>query len=161
MVQWAKIPVPFRITTTCGQEKSLPWIKANELENPSTTFGVVKRMALEILFFRSLFRNTNVELKDGPRVIYWSAKWLWLARVGFSLVLSCYRHQAPALFHRANPFFRAFCGYFRWASRNHRAYPVSHRRRHCWCLDLPCPPKNFVAKNSGTYRFPRTISLSY
>jgi nitrate reductase gamma subunit len=40
-------------------------------------------MALEILFFRSLFRNTNVELKDGPRVIYWSAKWLWLGGLAF------------------------------------------------------------------------------
>jgi len=83
MVQWAKVPVPFRITTTCGQEKSLPWIKANELESPTTTFGVVKRMALEVLFFRSLFRNTNVELKDGPRVVYWSAKWLWLGGLAF------------------------------------------------------------------------------
>jgi len=32
VLQWAKIPVPFRIPTTCGQAKSLPWIKANNLE---------------------------------------------------------------------------------------------------------------------------------
>ena len=83
IVQWAKSPVPFRITTTCGQQKSLPWIKANGLESPYTTLGVIKRMALEVLFFRSLFRNTGVELKDGPKVIYWSAKWLWLAGLAF------------------------------------------------------------------------------
>ena len=108
MVQWAKIPVPFRITTTCGQEKSLPWIKANELENPSTTFGVVKRMALEILFFRSLFRNTNVELKDGPRVIYWSAKWLWLGGLVFhwSFLVIVTRHLR--FFTEPIPFFVHF-----------------------------------------------------
>ena len=28
VVQWAAAPVPFRIPTTCGQQKSLPWIKS-------------------------------------------------------------------------------------------------------------------------------------
>ena len=32
---WASAPVPFRIPTTCGQQKSLPWIKNDELDNPS------------------------------------------------------------------------------------------------------------------------------
>ena len=35
IVIWGKAPVPFRIPTTCGQEKSLPWIKANPVENPA------------------------------------------------------------------------------------------------------------------------------
>lgn len=83
ILQWAKSPVPFRITTTCGQEKSLPWIKADNLENPFTFFDVIKRMALEILLFRSLFRNTSSELKEGPKLIHWSAKWLWLAGLAF------------------------------------------------------------------------------
>jgi len=26
VIRWAKSPVPFRIPTTCGQQKSLPWI---------------------------------------------------------------------------------------------------------------------------------------
>jgi nitrate reductase gamma subunit len=94
VVGWAKSPVPFRITTTCGQQKTLPWIKANNLESPYNTIGVIKRMALEVLFFRSLFRNTSVELKDGPRVAYWSAKWLWLAGLAFhwSLLIIVTRH---------------------------------------------------------------------
>lgn len=105
MLQWAKIPVPFRITTTCGQEKSLPWIKANEIESPSTTFGVVKRMALEVLLFRSLFRNTSLDLKDGPRVIYWSAKWLWLGGLAFhwSFLIIVTRHLR--FFTEPIPFF--------------------------------------------------------
>jgi nitrate reductase gamma subunit len=79
ILQWSKVPVPFPISTTSGQQKSLSRIKANELESPATTLGVIKRMALEVLFFRSLFRSTRLELRDGPKVIYWSSKWLWFA----------------------------------------------------------------------------------
>ena len=79
---WARSPVPFRIPTTCGQQKSLPWIKQAKIENPSTTAGVVARMALEVLAFRSLFRNTRTELRDG-RLTYASSKWLWAAGLAF------------------------------------------------------------------------------
>jgi len=82
VVKWAKAPVPFRITTTCGQEKSLPWIKQNKLDNPSSTLGVWGRMLLEVLFFRSLFRNTKAELHEGIKIAYSETKWLWL----FSLI---------------------------------------------------------------------------
>ena len=37
IIDWARSPVPFRIPTTCGQEKSLPWIKPNSIDNPTTT----------------------------------------------------------------------------------------------------------------------------
>ena len=80
---WARTPVPFRITTTCGQERSLPWIKANRLESPASTLAVVGRMALEIGLFRSLFRNTKAELRDGPRLVYGEDKFLWLAALAF------------------------------------------------------------------------------
>ena len=83
VVTWARSPVPFRITTTCGQQKSLPWIQANELESPSSALGVLGRMALEVLLFRSLFRNTKAELKAGPKLVYGHAKWLWLAGLAF------------------------------------------------------------------------------
>jgi nitrate reductase gamma subunit len=83
VVQWGKTPVPFKIPTTGGQMKSLPWIKWSPLDNPATTGGVVGRMALEVLAFRSLFRNTRVELRDGPKVSYGSNKWLWVAALAF------------------------------------------------------------------------------
>jgi nitrate reductase gamma subunit len=79
---WARSPVPFRIPTTCGQQKSLPWIKQAKIENPSTTAGVVARMALEVLCFRSLFRNTRAQMTDG-RLSYGSTKWLWAAGLAF------------------------------------------------------------------------------
>jgi nitrate reductase gamma subunit len=83
VVRWSLSPVPFRIPTTCGQQKSLPWIKAGWLESPSKTAGVVARMALEILLFRSLFRNTKAELRQGPRLTYGESKFLWLAALAF------------------------------------------------------------------------------
>jgi len=93
VILWAKSPVPFRIPTTCGQQKSLPWIKSSRLESPHNTAGVVGRMALEVLLFRSLFRNAKVEVMDG-RPIYGGAKWLWLAGLVFhwSFLIIVLRH---------------------------------------------------------------------
>jgi len=78
VVQWAKSPVPFAIQTTCGQGKSLDFIKHDRLEAPSTNAEVVARMFLEIVTFRSLFRNTKSEIHDGPQITYESSKWLWV-----------------------------------------------------------------------------------
>ena len=82
VVQWGKSPVPFCIPTTCGQQKSLPWIKQDKLENPATTMQVVGRMLLEVLIFRSLFRNLKTEMHGG-KVVYGSEKLLWLAGLAF------------------------------------------------------------------------------
>ncbi len=83
VLKWGRVPVPYRIPTTCGQEKSLPWIKQNKLDNPQGFWGVVGRMILEIFFFRSLFRNTKTELKNGSVLVYGSSKWLWLGGMAF------------------------------------------------------------------------------
>jgi len=82
ILQWGKSPVPFCIPTTCGQQKSLPWIKQDKLENPVTTMQVVGRMLLEVLLFRSLFRNMKTEMKEG-KAVYGSEKLLWLAGLAF------------------------------------------------------------------------------
>ena len=79
LMYWGKSPVPFAIPTTGGQQKSLYFFRQAKLDNPDTWSGVVKRMLLEVLCFRSLFRNTEADVRvDGPRVIYYSSKWLWL-----------------------------------------------------------------------------------
>jgi len=82
VLQWGKSPVPFCIPTTCGQQKSLPWIKQDKLENPATTMQVVGRMLLEVLLFRSLFRNLKAEMKEG-KAVYGSEKLLWAAGLAF------------------------------------------------------------------------------
>lgn len=92
IMKWARSPVPYRIPTTAGQQKTLPWIKRSlrdKVENPANMWGVIGRMALEVLFFRSLFRNLKVELRKTPedsgggRLIYWSSKWLWIGAIAF------------------------------------------------------------------------------
>ena len=94
VLRWGSSPVPFCIPTTCGQQKSLPWIKQNRFDNPSTTFGVVVRMALEVLLFRSLFRNLKTQMGGGQRLVYGEAKWLWLAGLAFhwSFLIILVRH---------------------------------------------------------------------
>ena len=95
VIRWGRATVPFRIPTTCGQEKSLPWIKNDELDNPSNGFWVAVRMAAEVLFFRSLFRNHNVEVNaDKERVTYISTKYLWAAAMAFhwSMLIIVLRH---------------------------------------------------------------------
>ncbi|MFC2084032.1 sulfate reduction electron transfer complex DsrMKJOP subunit DsrM [Bacteroidota bacterium] len=94
VVRWARSPVPFRITTVAGQQKSLDWIKSNKLDSPHTTLGVVGRMFLEIVLFRSLFRNTKAELKKGPTLVYGSSKYLWLGALAFhwSFLIIFLRH---------------------------------------------------------------------
>jgi nitrate reductase gamma subunit len=124
VVGWARTPVPFRIPTTCGQQRSLPWIKASWIESPWTRAGVGVRMALEVLLFRSLFRNTRGAITTEPvaqghgspaaapegtsrvaRLVYGEQKWLWLAALAFhwSFLVVLLRHlrfflePAPAL----------------------------------------------------------------
>ncbi len=93
IITWGRAPVPFRIPTTCGQGKSLPWIKSNPVENPAGTPGVFGRMAQEIFLFRSLFRNTEVKIIGG-RPVYGGAKWLWFFGLmfHFSLLIVAIRH---------------------------------------------------------------------
>ncbi len=94
ILKWASSPVPFRIPTTTGQQKSLPWIKDSKIESPSTGLGVIVRMALEVLVFRSLFRNLKTQLQEGGRLAYGEAKWLWMAGLAFhySFAIILFRH---------------------------------------------------------------------
>jgi nitrate reductase gamma subunit len=94
VIRWALSPVPFRIPTTAGQQWTLPWFKWNSIENPKSTAGVFLRMAFEVLFFRSLFRNTRMEFREGPRIGYEWEKWLWLAALVFhySFLVILLRH---------------------------------------------------------------------
>ncbi len=94
VMSWANSPVPFRIPTTCGQQKSLPWIKQEKLENPDTAIGVIGRMILEVFFFRSLLRNTKSEIVDKRRVVYGSELLLWIGALvmHWSFLIILIRH---------------------------------------------------------------------
>jgi len=94
IVKWARAPVPFHIPTTSGQQKSLPWIKSDRIESPHSTAGVIGRMAMEVLFFRSLFRNEKVQVENKQRLIFRGNRLLWLGGLVFhwSLLIIVLRH---------------------------------------------------------------------
>lgn len=83
LVDWAKSPVPFPITTTAGQQASLPMVSPALIDNPQNKTGVAIRMLLDIFLFRSLFRNTRFEVRDTDKFSYEMEKWLWLFALVF------------------------------------------------------------------------------
>jgi nitrate reductase gamma subunit len=93
VLQWARAPVPFRIPTTCGQQRSLPWIRSSWLESPYTGPAAFCRVVIEALTFRSLWRNENSE-RRGARLVYGRSPWLVLAAIAFhwSLLVVVLRH---------------------------------------------------------------------
>lgn len=94
VLKWGSSPVPFHIPTVSGQQKSLSWIKADNIDSPYTTGGVVKRLALEILLFRSLLKNEKVELQAPQRILFRTSTLLWLGAMAFhwSLLVIVVRH---------------------------------------------------------------------
>ena len=98
VLSWARSPVPFNITTTCGQQHSLPWIRSSRLDNPHTRWGVTGRLMLETLLFRSLLRNVKHEWVggegDAPRLVYKASPGLWIGALVFhySLLVVFLRH---------------------------------------------------------------------
>ena len=94
IVRWASAPVPFSIATVSGQQKSLSWIKASSVDSPSTTLGVIGRLALETLVFRSLVKNEKVELQEPQRLLFKASTLLWLGAMVFhwSFLVIVLRH---------------------------------------------------------------------
>lgn len=94
VLDWARSPVPFKITTVCGQQKTLDFLPHQRLESPFTGWQVFKRMLLEILFFRSLFRNTRTELTPKKNLAYQPEKLLWAGALAFhwSFLIILLRH---------------------------------------------------------------------
>ncbi len=102
---WARSAVPFRIPTTGGQQKSLPWIQHSKLDCPDNKWQVVARMALEILTFRSLFRNTRMRLEEGARISYKLELFLWLGAIAFHYAFLTVLIRHLRFFTNPVPFF--------------------------------------------------------
>ena len=100
LLKWARIPNPFVIPTTGGQQKSLDWIKSSGLDNPFTRGQAMGRLFCEVFLFRSLFRNLSSRVasdrKNGqqPGLTFASAKWLWLFAILFhyAILVTVFRH---------------------------------------------------------------------
>ncbi len=105
ILDWAGSAVPFRIPTTAGQQKSLPWISYNRLDCPHTRTEVVGRMILEVLFFRSLFRNLKLKYQKGGRVYYVLELFLWLGALAFHWTFLVVSLRHLRFFAEPVPFF--------------------------------------------------------
>jgi len=95
LIKWSRIPNPFKIPTTGGQQKSLNWIRQSKLDNPSSTGQVIGRIFSEVFLFRSLFRNLSPRIGiQGTGVTYASAKWLWVFAILFhyAMFTTVFRH---------------------------------------------------------------------
>lgn len=94
VMAWAKVPVPFRITTTCGAQKTHDWLPRSKFDNPSNAGETIVRMLLEVLCFRSLLKNTKTQLGDDNRPVYATEIFLWLGAIAFhySFLVVILRH---------------------------------------------------------------------
>jgi len=105
VLSWSRSAVPFRITTTCGQQTSLPGFKQAKIDNPSSTFGVIVRMFLEIVCFRSLFRNTRMKLKGGTKMTHQLEIFLWIGALAFHYAFFAVVVRHLRFFTEPVPFF--------------------------------------------------------
>jgi len=105
VMSWSRSAVPFAIPTTGGQQKTLPWIKQSKLDCPANTWEVVARMALEILTFRSLFRNTRMQLTEGSRLSYQLEIFLWIGALAFHYAFLTVLIRHLRFFIQPVPFF--------------------------------------------------------
>ncbi|MBI2868717.1 MAG: sulfate reduction electron transfer complex DsrMKJOP subunit DsrM [Chloroflexi bacterium] len=119
VLRWGSSPVPFHIPAVGGQQKSLPWIRDSRVESPSGSAGVLARLALELLTFRSLLRNERVELKRGEKLVYGGRKYLWLGALAFhwALFVILFRHLRLVTEPVPSPvlFVQGLDGFFRLA----------------------------------------------
>lgn len=96
--RWVESPVPYRIPTTCGQQRSLPWIRTAPFDNPDSGIMAALRVLIEALTFRSLLRNSRARVSS-ERIEYSAAPLLWLASMAlhWSLLVIVLRHLRFAL----------------------------------------------------------------
>lgn len=95
LLKWSRVPNPFAIATTGGQQRSFPWIKHARMDNPYTRTQVLVRLFSEVFLFRSLFRNISPRIQsDSPTLSFASAKWLWIFAILFhyAMLVTVFRH---------------------------------------------------------------------
>jgi nitrate reductase gamma subunit len=102
---WSRSAVPFSIPTTAGQQKTLPWIKHSQFDSPVSKWQIGVRLALEILTFRSLFRNTRMKLKEGGRLSYQLEIFLWVGALAFHYAFLVVLIRHLRFFTEPVPFF--------------------------------------------------------
>lgn len=106
---WARSSVPFCIPITCGQQASLPGLKHDRLDNPDSSSGAAMRVAMEVLFFRSLLREHRPETRNGV-IVYTNDRRLWLVSIAFHYALLVVMLRHLALLFEPVPYTLAWLG---------------------------------------------------
>ncbi len=106
VLKWARSPVPFRIPTTAGQQKSLPWITQSKLDNPVHQKADRGQDGPGSAPFPLAFQKHQVRDAKRTQVLLPVGKMALARRACLPLLLSGHPDKASALFHRAGALFR-------------------------------------------------------
>lgn len=95
VVDWGKSPVPFRIALSCGQQRSLPWLKHSWRSSPFTRAQAFIRLVDEVLIFRSLLMNRRLAFGKGEKIAHRRTLLLWGGAIIFhyTMLVIFIRHQ--------------------------------------------------------------------
>lgn len=88
LLRWIRVPVPFRIPLTVGQQRSLRTIGHQRTRAPHTAPQAVARAILDIGLFRPLTRTTPSARSLGEGLDHGATRTLWLAAGLFHLSLA-------------------------------------------------------------------------
>ncbi len=94
IARWMRASVPFRITLTVGQQRSLRTVSHDSFGNPHTAFEVWGRVLLDVFLLRPLWRATPTASRLPGKLQGYRGRWLWLFAVAFhsSLAVVVVRH---------------------------------------------------------------------
>ncbi|HNW26922.1 MAG TPA: sulfate reduction electron transfer complex DsrMKJOP subunit DsrM [Spirochaetota bacterium] len=98
VARWTMTPVPFNIAVTCGQQKSIPGVRPDPLDNPQRPWTAALRVIIEAALFRSLFRNSKAR-RSRNAIVYGPSTWLWLGSMAFhwTMLIIVLRHLRLAI----------------------------------------------------------------
>ena len=94
VLRWAWTPVPFRIPTTCGQQKSLPWIKSNSARQSFHHLGRIGPHGARGSDLPLAVPQQPGAAPDKNRLVFGENKYLWLGSLAFhwALLIILLRH---------------------------------------------------------------------
>lgn len=107
VLSWARIPVPFKITSVAGQQASLPFLRRSPLDSPKNGGEAALRVVLDVLLFRPLFRNTRTKRGARRQPFYEPERLLWAAGLAFHWTLLVVLLRHLRLFFEPPPSFVA------------------------------------------------------
>ena len=106
VMSWSRSAVPFRITTTCGQQPSLPWFKQAKIDNPSSTFWRHREnVPGESSASGPCFATRAWKLAGGTKMTHQLELFLWVGALAFHYAFFAVVVRHLRFFTEPVPFF--------------------------------------------------------